>query len=305
MRHTVQPSLPEAPPPAERPAGRRSDTLRGIALMSVAMLLIPLVDGLAKHLSTAHSPLFISWARYAVAALLVLPVAFAMHGGRALPRRNLGLHALRTALLVGAMTLYFVAIAHIPLATAISAYFVGPVVAALLGIVFLREHISVRKAVALILGFAGALLVLEPGGEIEPGVFLALGSGVLFALYLVTTRLASRQDNPLRTLALQCLLGTVFLAPLAVTTWSPPDMVDLPLFAALGIISALSHVLSITAFRYAETSTLAPLVYLELVGTSIIGFTVFGELPGLTMWIGSGVIVAAGLLLLSVKRTGH
>lgn len=280
------------------PSGDTPKALRGIALMTAAMLLIPLVDGLAKHLSATHSPLFISWARYMAAAVLVLPVAGFLHGKRALPRNKLGLHTARTALLVAAMTLYFLAIARIPLATAISAYFIGPVVAALLGMMFLGESTSARKTIALVLGFAGAILVLGPGGQIDTGILLALGSGVLFALYLVATRLAAHHDHPLKTLAFQCLIGAVFLTPQAIWTWSLPGVGELHLFAALGGLSALSHVLSIAAFRYAETSTLAPLVYLELVGTSLIGIAWFGEVPGISVWLGSAVIVAAGLLLI-------
>ncbi len=282
---------------AEGRTARSSNTLHGIALMSVAMLLIPFVDGLAKHLSAAHSPLFISWARYAIAAAIVLPAAVMVHGRAALPRKRLGPHILRTTLLVTSMSLYFLAIARLPLATAISAYFIGPVIAALLGVVLLKERFSVQKAVALFLGFGGALLVLGPGRELDAGIVFALGSGVFFALYLVATRVASRQENPLRTLAFQCALGALILTPQAIWTWSLPETAELPLFAALGGLSALSHVLSIAAFRYAETSTLAPLVYLELVGTCAIGFFVFSEVPGLSVWVGAGVIVAAGLLL--------
>jgi drug/metabolite transporter (DMT)-like permease len=261
------------------------------------MLLIPFVDGIAKHLSETHSPLFISWARYAVAAVIVLPAAVLLRGAAALPRANLGPHILRTGFLVTAMTLYFLAIARIPLATAVSAYFIGPVIATLLGIVVLGEGFSARKLAALFLGFVGALLVLRPERQLDAGILLALGSGVFFALYLVATRRAALQDDPLKTLAFQCLLGAVLLAPQAIWTWSPPAFSEWHLFAALGGLSALSHILSIAAFRYAETSVLAPLVYLELLGTCAVGLVFFSELPELSVWIGAGIIVCAGLLL--------
>src|SRR5512134_2258016 len=102
---------------------------KGIILMIVAMLSIPVVDGLAKHLSASYSPLFISWARYAVACGIVLPFAAALHGARVFPAERLTAHCLRSLFLVAAMTLYFLAIARIPVATAVSAYFVGPIVA--------------------------------------------------------------------------------------------------------------------------------------------------------------------------------
>ena len=278
-----------------------SATLLGVALMTLAMLTIPVVDGLAKHLSSSQSPLFISWARYAAACLIVLPLALATHGRHALPRKGLGPHFLRTVFLMAAMTLYFLAIAEIPLATAISAYFVGPIIATLLAIVLLGERLTGRKVAALLLGFCGALLILRPDGELEPGVLLAMGSGACFACYMIATRLASQSSDPIQTLAFQCLVGAALLTPQALWTWSQPTSNELLLFMIMGLLSATSHILSITAFRYADASTLAPLVYLELVATSAIGFFIFDELPDLLVWIGAGVIISGGLLLL--RRT--
>jgi drug/metabolite transporter (DMT)-like permease len=272
--------------------------LLGLGLMTLAMLTIPLVDGLAKYLSSGHSPFYIAWARYAVAAALVLPLALALRGRRALPRRNLGPHVLRTLFLMGAMTCYFVAIAEIPLATAISAYFVGPIVGTVLAVLLLGERLTVRKGAAVVLGFAGALLIVRPGGDIEPGILLALAAGCLFACYMIATRLASQSADPIQTLAFQCLVGALILTPQALATWSVPLPGELWLFALLGLFSVTSHILSITAFRYADASTLAPLVYLELVGSAAVGFLVFDELPDLLVWIGAGVIVASGMLLI-------
>lgn len=284
-----------------RAARRRG--LLGLALMTLAMLSIPLVDGLAKYLSADHSPLYIAWARYAVACLIVLPLALALKGRQALPRRRLGPHFLRTVFLMGAMTCYFVAIAEIPLATAISAYFVGPIVATALAVLLLGERLTWRKGVAVVLGFAGALLIVRPGGGIEPGILLALAAGGLFACYMIATRMASLSADPIQTLAFQCLVGALILTPQALWTWSVPDSGQLWLFAAMGLFSAGSHLLSITAFRYADASSLAPLVYLELVGTAAIGFLVFDELPDLLVWLGASVIVASGLLLIRRRET--
>jgi drug/metabolite transporter (DMT)-like permease len=99
-------------------------------LMTRAMLSIPFVDGLAKYLSVTYSPFFISWVRYAAACLIVLPYAVAIHGLRIIPAERPASHLFRTVFLVTAMTLYFLSIARIPLATAVSAYFVGPIIAA-------------------------------------------------------------------------------------------------------------------------------------------------------------------------------
>ncbi len=279
-------------------AGSGNSVAFGIGLMSIAMLLIPLVDGAAKHLSADFSPLFISWARYAVASLFILPIAIARHGIHIFPAERLGSHFLRTLFLMAAMTLYFLAIARIPLATAVSAYFIGPIVATVLAIVWLGEQFTLRKAGALTLGFTGAMIILRPSGSIDPGIAMAMGSGIFFGCYMVVTRQASRASDPLKTLAFQCVVGALILLPQALYTWSIPAASVLPFFALMGFLSVLSHIFSITAFRYADASTLAPLVYLELVASAVVGYYIFGDLPGPHVWIGAAIIVVAGLLLL-------
>lgn len=267
-------------------------------MMALAMLLIPLVDGLAKHLSQTHSPLYISWARYGAACFVVLPFALYQHGRSILPRRDIPSHILRTMFLMAAMTLYFLAIAQIPLATAASAYFVGPIIATFLAFFILGERPTTRKIIAVGLGFAGAMIILRPDGNLNPGILMAMGSGGCFALYLIATRKAAHSSDPVKTLMFQCFVGAIILTPLAVWAWSVPEAHELHLFAGMGLLSAGSHILSIAAFRYAEASTLAPLVYLELVAASLLGYFYFGELPDLSVWIGAGVIVASGFVLL-------
>jgi len=185
--------------------------LRGIGLMCLAMLSIPLVDGLAKHLSDSYSPLFISWIRYCIASLLILPIGLNLFGRQTIPSENIRSHVLRTVFLVAAMTLFFLAIAITPLATATGAYFIGPIIASILAVYLLGERMTKRRLIALVAGFLGALIVVRPSASVDPGVFLALGSGALFACYLVSTRSASQKTSPVKTLVFQCLLGALEL----------------------------------------------------------------------------------------------
>lgn len=266
--------------------------------MTIAMLTIPLVDGLAKHLSTGYSPLFLSWARYVVACLIVVPFAARIHSSRIFPTERRVSHVFRTMFLVTAMTLYFLSVARIPLATAVSTYFVGPIVAVMLSVAVLKERMTSRKALSLALGFIGSIVILRPGGSMDPGILMALGAGVFFAFYLIATRQAAQESDPIKTLAFQCVVGTVLLTPQAVLFWSTPTWNDLLFFAGLGLFSATSHLLSILAFRLADASTLAPLVYVELIGAALIGYAAFDEIPGTLTIVGAGFIVAAGLILL-------
>ncbi len=265
--------------------------------MAAAMLTIPAVDGIAKYLGNTFSPLFISWARYSVSCLFILPVALLQHGKGFLPSNNRGAHFFRTLCLVASMTLYFSALVTTPMANAISAFFVGPAVATAIAVAFYGEKLSWFKTLALVFGFIGVLFIVRPDSKPSPGILLAVASGVVFGIYLVATRIASSQSDPIKTLAFQALVGSILLLPLALIRWQWPGTEFWILFLAMGGLSAVTHILSISAFRFAETSLLAPLVYLEIVGAVIIGYWVFGDVPDWYVWIGASMIVVSGLLL--------
>lgn len=276
---------------------------RGIGLMVVAMLMVPVVDSLAKLLSSAYSPLFICWMRYAAATLFAVPWSLARSGPRNfLPRENFNTHILRTLFMVAAMICYFLAIAKIPLADAISAYFVGPIVAALIAVPLLGERLTRRKIISLALGFGGAMVIARPGGAIDPSILLALAAGILFAGYMITTRQASLASDPIKTLTFQCLFGTLILLPLAIWTWPAEFDGRAWMFLVMGAVSVVGHWLSIIAFRHADASTLAPFVYVELLGSVVMGFLLFGDWPSVFIWAGALMIVAGGLLLVVGKR---
>ncbi len=277
--------------------------IRGVILMAAAMLVIPMADGFGKALSANYSPLYISWARYVVASIVILPIAFFSVGTRIFPSERLGSHFLRTIFLMASMTFFFVSISMIPLPTATASYFVAPFIAAILAVLVLGEKFNRIKLAALVLGSVGALTILRPTSGLEAGVVFAMAAGGLFALYMIATRVASASSHPVRTLVFQCVVGALVLTPQAIWKWSIPLAEHWPLFLGLGAVSIVSHFLSIAAFRYAEASTLAPLVYLELVSSAAIGFVIFGDVPAIHVWIGATVIVAGGLVLLRDKSS--
>ncbi len=271
--------------------------------MAGAMLLVPNVDGIAKALSATHSPLYISWARYAFSCIFVLPWAISRRGRHFLPREQLPAHALRTFFAAASMCCFFAAISFSPLADVTSAYFVGPIVAAILSVVLLGEAMTVRKVAALAFGFIGAIIVVNPAGGVNTGLLLGVAAGVFFALYIVATRKASRASDPVGTLAFQCLFGSAILTPLAVWNWSLPAPEEWGLLLLMGAISASCHFMTISAFRHAEASMLAPLSYLELLGSVIVGYLVFGDIPDARIGIGAALIVAGGLILVQRRST--
>lgn len=279
-----------------------SHRVLGAALMALAMLTIPCADGIGKYLSGDHSPLFLGWARYAAGAAFIVPTAFVAGKGDRIPRQQVPLQLLRAIFLVGSVSLYYLAIARIPLADALGAYFIAPILATLLAAVFLKEVLNARRLVAVGIGFAGALLIAQPGVTMSSGMAYALAAGCCMACYIVATRAVARAAPPLPTLAFQYVSGGVLLLLPALLNWSTPTLEALLLILLMGFVSATSHLLVISAFRFAEASALSPLIYLELVGTTIFGLLVFGQLPSWVTWLGIGLVVAGGLGLIEPRQ---
>lgn len=287
----------------------RSETL-GIVLMAVAMLIVPAADAIAKYLSGTHSPIFLTWARYVAALGFILPVAMIQRGQAPSPARAWsGRHwlsqILRAGFLVAAMALYFAAIARIPLADALGAYFIAPIAATLLAAIILHERLDRRKLLAVVLGFVGAILVVRPGGETSTDTLIALASGGCMAGYLVMTRLTAQDRPPVATLTIQLTLGVLMLTPVALLQWTTPTRDGLLLILLMGLVSTLGHLMTISAFRLASVATLSPLVYLELIGATALGFALFGDLPSPMTWAGIAVIVAAGLIVATAPSAGR
>ena len=255
------------------------------------------MDGLAKYLSAGYSPLFLGWARYAVACLIVLPIAAALHGRASFPPSARGSHILRTLFLVASMTLYFLALARIPLATAISAFFVGPIVAVVLSVFMLKERMTAPKLMSLVLGFAGALVILRPGATIDPGILLAFGSGLCFAFYLIATRRRRRHSDPVRTLAFQCVVGTLLLTPQALVAWSMPALERSRLLRRTGhVLGVQPHAVDRRLPARRRLDAGAARLY-RTDRRRLIGYLAFDEIPGGPTIIGAALIVLGGVIL--------
>mgnify|MGYP000211558044 CR=1 FL=1 len=277
--------------------------VKGIVLMGLGSSIIPISDGFAKVLSESHSALLVSSGRYFAATALLVPFALARFGRSALPpTHRLMPHVLRTLFMVGSMTFYFMAIVTIDLATAVSAFFVGPIVGSLMAVIVLGERLTAPKVTALALGFAGAVIIARPGTAMSPGILLALLAGVCFGFYLVSTRAASGEATALQALVFQNIFGSLILLPQAIVTWQTPSFNELLMFLAMGGIAMLCHALSIKAFSHADATTLAPLSYMELITSAAVGYFWFGQQPEHVVWIGAALVASGGLVLIFTRN---
>ncbi len=269
----------------------------GIGLMAIAMLILPISDGIAKLLSDRYPILFLNWTRYLIGGLIFVPLALTTRRSHRLNVGQVVALSGRTVLHVTAVSFYVLAIARVPIADALGAYFVAPLVASALAVIYLHERVSVVQIIALVVGFSGALVVVRPGTSTDVGMYYAAASGVVFGMFLVSTRKASQTVPPLVTLGFQCGLGTLLLVPIGIYFWTPIEWQDGLLIAIAGAVWAGGHLALIQAFKHAAASTLAPLVYLEILGGVLVGYLLFGYIPSATTIIGILLVIVAGLVI--------
>ncbi len=272
----------------------------GVCCLILAMLLTPAVDGVAKTLSSEHSPMMIAFLRYLSAGLVALAVAGATGRRIEVPAGDRLGQALRTALIMGAMTSLIAALGMVEMAKAVGGFLIAPIVSGLLGIAVWGERATLPRLVGSAMAAAGAWTLMRPEAGLEPGCFFALLGGALLGTYLAATRGAPTRTDPLSTLAVQCLLGAAMLAPFALKDGLPALTPGLLAGAAmLGGVSAVCHFLTVAAYQRAEASVLAPFLYFNMITAMAVGYLWFGETLGAASLIGLAAIALGGLVTLT------
>ncbi len=278
----------------------RDRPLAGAALMVAGMLTFPIGDAIAKYLSADYSIFLLAWARLAFGALIAVPLAIVV--AKLPPKIDARLiieQTLRTILAVLAIVFFIAALARIPLADVVGAYLTAPLFAALLAALILGERITYRILAITLFGFIGAILIIRPGASMDIGSLYALAAGASFGGFLVVTRWAIRDVQPLLSVAFQTGLGALLLLPFAAPEIGGISGAALPWMLLMGLGSATANILIIAALRLASASLLAPLAYAEIIGATVLGYAVFGDIPTTLTWLGMAIVVASGLMLIT------
>ena len=293
---------PITPLPLE-PAARRSDSLRGIALMTLGMFLFSGVDTMGKFLTESLHPVQIVWFRQSGLLLGVL-ILIAMQGRSVLRTVHLKLQIGRGVLAACSATLFIVGVAHVPLADAVAITFVAPFMVTVMGALILREPVGARRWAAVVIGFIGTLIVIRPGmGVIHPAAGLLIIAASAFALRQVLSRVLAGGDRTRTTVAYTAIVSWVLLSlPLPFVWQTPVSGLEIGLLIAIAVFAAFGEVLVIMALDAAQAVVVAPVQYSLLIWGTLYGFLVFGDLPDLWTGIGAVVIVATGLYTLNRER---
>ena len=286
------------------PASAASPTAsRGIALTLLATLCFALMDSMSKHLVAAYPLVQILWVRY----LCFATFAFLVAGGprRALAQlrvRSPALQIFRSALLLIEIGVFIYSLKFLGLADAHVLMASTPLIVTALSVLMLGENVGARRWTAIIVGFAGVAIVLQPNGDLfHPAAAIPLTSAFLFALYQIITRKVSG-DGAVASLTYLAVVGLVALTILLPWSWQVPTAIDLGIMIALGFLGAVGHFLFIKALEAAPASVLQPFFYAVLVWAIPLGYVIFGQVPAILTLVGASVIVSSGLYTFHRER---
>ena len=281
------------------------NTRLGILLMIATSAIFAVQDGISRHLGEAVNIYMVVMIRFWFMSAFVLALAARSPGGlkRAAKSRYPLLQLFRGFLLVAEILVMVVAFIKLGLIETHAVFVVYPLLVTLFSGPVLGEKIGWRRWLAVLVGFLGVLVILNPGGGVfTPWALLPLSAAAMFALYGLLTRYVAREDSAATSFFWTGIAGAVFITPFGLLHWQNMSAGDWGLMAVLCCTAVLGHWLLIKAYDVAEASDIQPFAYFQLPFVSFLGLVLFNENLRINVVIGAGIVVAAGLFTLWRQR---
>jgi drug/metabolite transporter (DMT)-like permease len=286
--------MPNTPPSLSAPVDR---PMAGIAFMLAAMFAFSLNDVMGKWLVATYGVAQILLIRSFAAALMLAPAIHRVGWRRIVHQERPWLHALRAICSTAEVAFFYWAVIYLPLADAVAFYLAGPIFVTLFAIVFLKERVGWRRWLAIVIGFLGVLIAVNPtGAGLGWPALIALSGTILFAgLNILTRKLAGTDEIAL--VSWQVASALIFGLLVAPFRWVDPSWFDFLCLMLLGIVANLAHMGVNRSLRYAAAAVVVPYQYTLIVWAMLLGYIFFGDVPKSHVVIGSIVIVSAGLYI--------
>lgn len=280
----------------------------GVLLMLGFCIVAPMGDAVAKLLGQSVPVGVLLIVRFAVQAMLLIPIVMMTNRLWRMQGRVLHLVILRTVLHIAGIGAMVTALKYLPLADAVAIAFVMPFILLILGKYVLGEEVGARRLIACIVGFAGTLMVIQPSFvEVGWPALLPLAVAVNFSFFILVTRQIAKETDPIGLQAVSGVMATIGLIPVLLLghnlNWSaleisPPNATEWGLLLAIGVLGTAAHLLMTWSLRYAPSATVAPMQYLEIPVATVIGWLIFKDLPNTLASVGICITVAAGLYII-------
>ncbi|MDP6079440.1 MAG: DMT family transporter [Arenicellales bacterium] len=263
----------------------------GILWMVATTVLFVIVTAVVRYLGSEMHPVQAAFLRYAFGVALIIPFCLRTSLFR-IPFARLRLHAFRGVAHGIAIMLWFFAMMRLPIAEVTALSFMTPVFIIIGASVFLKEHFYRHRAIAVALGIAGGLIILQPGFRvIDLGAIAQLVAAPLFAVSMLIAKNLTRSESNGHILLMLSVFCTLTLTLPAIAIWRQPTLEELSWLLLCAVFATAGHYCMTRAFRSAEIAALQPITFLQLVWATLMGSFLFGEQPNFWVWLGGGIIV--------------
>ncbi len=258
-----------------------------------------LLRALSQQLPTGQA----QFLRYLAGVIVMMPLLFRYGLKHYWPRDVKG-QFWRGAAHALALTLWFTALPHIPLADMTAISFTGPIYVMLGAAWFLGERMRGDRWVAAAIGFVGVLVVVGPKLSGEGGYYnlIMMASSPLFAASFLITKALTRSEQSATIVLWQSLVIALLSAPLGLMQWAPISLWQALAFLVAGFLGSYGHYCMARGFGLADISATQSLRFLDLVWTSALGWLVFASVPSMSTWLGAAVIMSATLWITRRER---
>lgn len=268
--------------------------------MLLAFLCFAVMDTTAKWLVGAAVPVLqVVWLRYFMHFLCTVVVYAPTQGASIAKSNRPKIQILRALFLLTSTALNFTALQFLPLTTTIAIFFVAPLTVCLLSIPVLGEKVGLKRLIAVLVGFLGVLIIVEPWSQrFDPHVFLAIGAMLFASGYFVMSRVIAGVDDNSTVQFYVSGVATLLMSPIVYFVWEWPDSGQTWfLLCLIGCLGMLGHSFLTRAHQYAQASVLAPTVYSQAIYIALLSWIVFKQPPTHTTVLGTIIIVASGLFI--------
>jgi drug/metabolite transporter (DMT)-like permease len=251
-----------------------------------------------KLLSDDFSVIQITWFRFIGFALIMLPIVIIRFGRSALKPARPGIQVIRGLSMAAGASSFVIGVQTVEFADAIAILYAYPFLLIILAVIYLDERTPVIGWIGVIGGFIGVLLVMRPEFKnLNAGTLWIFSSAVIISIQLILNRKLGALSHPFVTSLYGATSASVVLTLFLPFYWQSVNMDKIWLIGSMIICGAVSQILIVSSFAKTTASTLAPFTYFEIVAAVIIGYFVFGTLPGWISWIGIALITVSGLIV--------
>lgn len=267
--------------------------LAGIGWMVLTTFCFVAVTGIVRYIGTDIPSSQAAFIRYAFGVVIFLPMM------RRLFAKPPSLPVMKIFVIRGlmhgvAVVLWFYAMARIPIAEVTALGYTAPIFVTIGAAFYFGEKLHFRRVAAVLVGFAGTMIILRPGfQEISIGQVAQLVAAPLFAASFLFAKRLTDEEDPTVIVLMLSVVCTLVLLPGAIVNWTAPSLAEVFWLALTAAVATLGHYTMTRAILAAPLTVTQPVGFLQLIWATILGIVVFGEAADPYVLIGGGVVVAA------------